>query len=384
MIVSMRKDCTEKDVERVIATITEAGLGHGILHGSERTIIGVHGDITLIAPGRIRELPGVEDIVRISKPYKRAAQVVTPAGVLYDQVSIGDAVVGGGKPVVIAGPCSVESETQIFESAHQVKEAGADALRGGVWKYRSSPYSGWEGIGSGGTNNLEAGLKLIVRAAKEVELPVVVEVLSIDSVSLYEDCSVDALQIGEPNSRNTALLNRLRETPLPVIHKRGNSVDVEAFLLWAERMMVDGKRNIILCERGILSANNYTRNTLDIGGIAALRHNLTSLPIVVDASHGTGIRDLVLPATLAGIVAGAAGALVEVHPNPLIAKSDGKQSLFIEQFRGLVEAVHEAAAMTRSLENYHLRSAEFESHYTQRMEEDRKRFFNGQLAGKNN
>lgn len=333
----------------------------------------------MIVPMRENRRP--EEIQRVSadrdptsKPYKHAAQIGTPTSPIYERVRIGDVAIGGDEPAVIAGPCSVESERQIFESARQVKDAGADALRGGVWKYRSSPYSGWEGIGAGGFRQLEAGLRLVVRAGHEFGLPVVVEIISSESVSLFEDCGVDALQIGEPNSRNTALLNRLRDTHLPVIHKRGNNLDVEEFLMWAERMMVDGKRNIILCERGVQSANQYTRNTLDIGAIAAMRHQLTCLPVMVDASHGTGIRDLVLPATLAGIMAGASGALVEVHPNPSIAKSDGEQSLFIEQFRSLVTAVHETWRQRNAMRELHVRSVELEEQYAERAEVDRCRF----------
>jgi len=194
-------------------------------------------------------------------------------------------------------------------------------------------------------------------------------------VPLYEDTGVDCLQIGEPNSKNQALLNRLRDTGLPVIHKRGNSLDTEAYLLWVERMMTGGKENVILCERGIASANRYTRNTLDVGSIAAFRYQLSGLPIAVDASHGTGIRDLVHPATLAGIMAGASVVLVEAHPNPLIAKSDGFQGLFPEQLRALVEAARETWKLRRALDRSYLASAAVEKEYLARMEADRARFF---------
>jgi 3-deoxy-7-phosphoheptulonate synthase len=214
-----------------------------------------------------------------------------------------------------------------------------------------------------------------VRAGREFGLPTVVEILDAADVPVYEDAGVDCIQIGEPNSKNQALLNRLRTTSLPVIHKRGNSLDTEAYLLWVERMMTGGKENVILCERGIAAQNRYTRNTLDVGSIAAFRYQLSGLPIAVDASHGTGIRDLVHPATLAGIIAGASVVLVEAHPNPLIAKSDGHQGLFPEQLRALVKAAHETWRLRRELDRSYLPSAGVEKEYLARSEADRERFF---------
>src|SRR5437773_5745303 len=257
-----------------------------------------------------------------------------------------------------------------MEAARLVKEAGGNALRGGVVKYRSSPYSGWEGLGASDTESLKKGLRLIVKAGREFELPTVVEILDPGDVPVYEDAGVDCIQIGEPNSKNQALLNRLRDTPLPVIHKRGNSLDIEAYLLWVERILAGGKENVILCERGIVSSNKYTRNTLDLGGIAAFHYQLSCLPVAVDASHGTGIRDLVHPMTLAGIMAGASVILVEAHPNPLIAKSDGFQGLFPEQLTALVRACQEAWRLRVELDRSYLASAAVEKEYLARMEAD--------------
>src|SRR5205809_3132588 len=265
-----------------------------------------------------------------------------------------DEVCGGGGLVVSAGPCSVEGEPESMEGARLVKEAGGQCLRGGVVKYRSSPYSGWEGLGSTDTESLKRGLALIVKAGREFGLPTVVEILDPADVSIYEDAGVDCIQIGEPNSKNQALLNRLRTTLLPVVHKRGNSLDTEAYLLWVERIMSGGKENVILCERGVASQNRYTRNTLDVGSIAAFRYQLSGLTVAVDASHATGIRDLVHPATLAGIMAGASVVLVESHPNPLIAKSDGFQGLFPEQLRALLRAAREAGRLRRAPDPRHL------------------------------
>jgi 3-deoxy-7-phosphoheptulonate synthase len=325
--------------------------------------------------GEIAELAGVERLIPISRAYKRAAQKGTPESPIYQTVRIGNVVCGGDDLVFIAGPCSVESETQIMDAARLVKEAGARCLRGGVVKYRSSPYSGWEGLGASDTESLRRGLGLIVKAGREFGLPTVVEILDPADVTVYEDAGVDCIQIGEPNSKNQALLNRLRTTPLPIIHKRGNSLDTEAYLLWVERMMTGGKENVILCERGITSPTRYTRNTLDVGSIAAFRYQLSGLPVAVDASHGTGVRDLVHPATLAGIMAGASVVLVEAHPNPLVAKSDGFQGLFPEQLRALVAACRETWELRRRLDRAYLPSSVLEKGYLARMDADRKRFF---------
>jgi 3-deoxy-7-phosphoheptulonate synthase len=303
------------------------------------------------------------------------AQKGSPGNLIHQTVRIGNIEVGGEELAIIAGPCSVESETQIMEAARFVKAAGAKALRGGVVKYRSSPYSGWEGIGSSSAQALRNGLKLIVKAGKEFALPTVVEVLDQNDVALYEDMGIDCLQVGEPNSKNQALLNRLRDTPLPVIHKRGNSLDIEAYLLWVERVMASGKENVILCERGIISANKYTRNTLDLGGIAAFHYQLSCLPVAVDASHGTGLRDLVHPVTLAGIMAGASVVLVETHPNPLIAKSDGFQGLFPEQFARLVTACEQVWELRRRIEPLYSPTAMWEREYEARVAADKRRLF---------
>jgi 3-deoxy-7-phosphoheptulonate synthase len=206
-------------------------------------------------------------------------------------------------------------------------------------------------------------------------MPTVVEILDPADVPVYEDAGVACLQVGEPNSKNQALLNRLRDTQLPIIHKRGNSLDTEAYLLWVERVMSLGKENVILCERGITSCNRYTRNTLDLGSVAAFHYQLSGLPVAVDASHGTGVRDLVFPLTLAGIVAGASIVLVEAHPNPLIAKSDGFQGLFPEQLNGLVRAAQEIWRARKTTDRDYVSTLALERTYEARMQEDRRRFF---------
>ena len=375
MLVKMRRDATPDEVAAVEGRLHGLGFKTGKMVGEEITLIGVYGDISRLPTGEIEELAGVAQLIPISRAYKRAAQKGAPERPLYQTVKIGNVVCGGDDLVFISGPCSIESEPQITEAARLVKEAGGHCLRGGVVKYRSSPYSGWEGLGASDTESLKKGLNLIVRAGREVGLPTVVEILDPGDVPIYEDAGVDCFQIGEPNSKNQALLNRLRTTHLPVIHKRGNSLDTEAYLLWVERIMSGGKENVILCERGIASQNRYTRNTLDCGSISAFRYQLSGLPIAVDASHATGIRDLVHPATLAGIMAGASVALVEAHPNPLIAKSDGHQGLFPEQLRVLVRAAQETWKLRRQLDREYLASAAIEKGYLARMEADKARFF---------
>ena len=373
MLVKMRPDATDNDIRAVEQKLEDLGYRLGKMVGDQITLIGVYGDITQLPTAEIEEMAGVERLIPISRAYKRVAQKGDPIHPIRSTVNIGKVVCGGDDVTVIGGPCSVESERQVMEAAAMVQKAGGKCLRGGVVKYRSSPYSGWEGLGSSDRESLRRGLDLIVKAGRAFDLPTVVEILDQTDVPLYEDAGVDCLQVGEPNSKNQALLNRLRSTPLPVIHKRGNSLDTEAYLLWVERIMVEGKENVILCERGITSCTRYTRNTLDIGSVAAFHYQLSCLPVAVDASHGTGIRDLVHPVTLAGIMAGASVVLVEAHPNPLIAKSDGFQGLFPEQFEALVKAVQEVWKLRRRIEELYAPSAALEQRYLARAAEDRKR-----------
>jgi len=377
MLVKMRPGASADEVRAIEDRLADLGFKTGIMVGEEITLIGIYGDISRVPSGEIEEMAGVEVLIPISKAYKRAAQKGSPGHLVHQRVTIGSVICGGPDLVVIGGPCSVESEAQIMEAARMAKAAGCKALRGGVVKYRSSPYSGWEGLGAGDEISLQKALDLIVKAGRAHELPTVVEILDPSDVSLYEDAGVDCLQIGEPNSKNQALLNRLRTTPLPVIHKRGNSLDTEAYLLWVERVMSLGKENVILCERGITTCNRYTRNTLDLGSVSAFRYQLSGLPVAVDASHGTGIRDLVHPTTLAGIMAGASVVLVEAHPNPLIAKSDGFQSLFAEQLTALVRACDQVCRLRLELDRAYVPSALLEEQYNARIGADRKRLFGG-------
>ncbi len=375
MIIKMQTVATPDEIAAIEAKVHALGYTTGKMIGEEVTLIGVYGDISRLPTDELGQMPGVERLIPISRAYKRAAQKGDPGRPLHVTIDIGGVTVGGPELVVIAGPCSVESEQQIMESARMAKEAGAQCLRGGVVKYRSSPYSGWEGLGSSDQESLRRGLELIVRAGRAFDMPTVVEILDQADVSVYEDAGVACLQVGEPNSKNQALLNRLRDTSLPVIHKRGNSLDTEAYLLWVERVMTTGKENVILCERGITSCNRYTRNTLDLGSVAAFHYQLSGLPVAIDASHGTGIRDLVFPLTLAGITAGASVVLVEAHPNPLVAKSDGMQGLFPEQLQGLVRAARETWNARQRTDREYVATVALQRAYEARMKDDRARFF---------
>jgi 3-deoxy-7-phosphoheptulonate synthase len=375
MLVKMRPGASDDEVRAIEDRLTDLGFKTGIMVGEEITLIGVYGDISRLPSSEFEEMAGVEALIPISKAYKRAAQKGSPDRLVHQRVAIASVMCGGPDLVVIGGPCSVESEAQIMEAARLVKAAGCKALRGGVVKYRSSPYSGWEGLGAADEDSLHKALDLVVKAGRAYELPTVVETLDPGDVSLYEDAGIDCLQVGEPNCRNQALLNRLRTTPLPVIHKRGNSLDTEAYLLWVERVMSLGKENVILCERGITTCNRYTRNTLDLGSVAAFHYQLSGLPVAVDASHGTGIRDLVHPMTLAGIMAGASVVLVEAHPNPLIAKSDGFQGLFPEQLTTLARACNQVYRLRLELDRTYVPSASLEEQYRARLAIDRKRLF---------
>ncbi len=382
MLVKMKPTATDREVTAVEDMLHSLGFKTGKMVGEQITLIGAYGDITRISQDEVARMAGVDEIIPISRAYKRAAQKGSGRNLIHTRVTIGDVVVGGDDLVIVAGPCSVESERQIFEAAAMVKSAGADCLRGGVIKYRSSPYSGWEGLGGSGIEGLKKGLEWLVRAGREHDLPTVAEILDHTHLPLYEDYGIDCLQVGEPNAKNQALLNALRATSLPVIHKRGNSLDIEAYLLWVERLMADGKENVILCERGISSCNRYTRNTLDCAAIAAFKYQLSCLPVAVDASHGTGIRDLVHPLNLAGVTAGADMILVEAHPNPLIAKSDGFQGLFPEQLESMIRAARRLKAVCREIASSWIPSSDIEGQYEGRIEEDKARLFGDGREGR--
>ena len=324
MIVIMKKGYSQREFDAVLRHLEEVGLKSHPSVGVERTIIGVVGHIYPELRDDLETLSGVESTIPISAPYKLATREIKPEGTV---VRVGPVEVGSGKTVIIAGPCAVESEEQLLATARAVKEAGAHLLRGGAFKPRTSPYS-FRGLG-------EDGLRLLAQAREETGLPVVTEVMSVREVELVATYA-DALQIGTRNAHNFMLLEEAGKTGKPVLLKRGLASRIEDWLLAAEYILNTGNQNVILCERGIRTFETATRNTLDISAIPLVKQ-MSHLPLVADPSHGTGKWALVSPVTLGAIAAGADGIMVEVHPNPEHALSDGAQSLNFRRFRELME-----------------------------------------------
>src|ERR1700722_15187561 len=341
MIVNMSGIATEEQIEHVVARIKEFGYQAHLIRGEERTVIGIVGksDRHRSELEALRSSPGVEELVAISPPFKLASRDVRPEGTILD---IGKGVTVGGKDVVIAaGPCAVESEQQIEDVAARVTKAGAKLLRGGAFKPRSSPYS-FQAL-------CEDGLKLMRSAADKNGLLVVSEVMDPSQIDVMLPY-VDVLQVGARNMQNYHLLRALGEIDRPILLKRGLSATLEELLLSAEYIMSGGNYKVILCERGIRTFDSYLRNTLDIAAIPVIK-SLSHLPIFADPSHGTGRRDKVAPMARAALAAGADGLLIEVHPDPERALSDGAQSLYPDQFtelmgeiRAIAPAVHRKVA----------------------------------------
>ena len=323
MLVVMRDHAAAEEIRHVVDLLTEAGAEAHLSQGEVKTIIGVIGDREVIYTLELEGLPGVEQVVRVLKPYKLVSRDFQPEDTI---VRVGGSVVGGGAFAVIAGPCSIESEEQMLTTARAVKAAGATMLRGGAYKPRSSPYA-FQGMG-------EDGLKLLRAAGDEVGLPVVTEVLDVrdaETVAAY----ADVLQVGARNMQNFMMLDELGTMGRPVLLKRGLSATIEELLSAAEYVLKGGNRDVLLCERGIRTFETYTRNTLDLAAVAALK-SLTHLPVIVDPSHATGRRDLIVPMARASVTAGADGLMIEVHPEPERARCDGPQSLTPADFDALM------------------------------------------------
>ena len=331
MIIVMKADATEQDVQHVVDRIQDLGLKAHLSKGVERTVIGVIGDERLIKKEQLSLLPHVEDVFPILKPYKLASREFKPSNTI---VRVGSVAIGGDHIVVIAGPCSVENEEQVIATARAVKAAGADLLRGGAFKPRTSPYA-FQGLG-------EEGLKLLAKAREETGLGVVTEVMESSEVDVVAQYA-DVLQVGARNMHNTKLLRSLAAVRKPVLLKRNFSATLNEFLMSAEYLLSGGNPDVILCERGIRTFVEFTRNTLDLNVVPAVKQ-LSHLPIIVDPSHGTGRQDLVLPMSRAAIAAGADGLMIEVHPRPADAFSDGEQSLTPEMFQQLMREVRMIAA----------------------------------------
>ncbi len=323
MMIIMATEASTDQIASVVARVEAEGLHAHLSQGTERTIIGVVGDIRWVNREQFLLMPGVNSIVPISKPYKLTSREFIPQDSVFpiDGVSI-----GGNGLVVIAGPCSVEDRSQLMETAHAVREAGAQALRGGAFKPRTSPYA-FQGLG-------EEGLELLAEAGEATGMPVVTEVMSPEMVPVTAKYA-DVLQIGARNMQNFALLNAAGESQHPVLLKRGIAATIEEFLMAAEYILSHGNRRVILCERGIRTFETSTRNTTDINAIPVLKSQ-THLPVILDPSHSTGNWQYVAPVARAGIAAGADGLIIEVHCNPEKALSDGAQSLKPERFAELV------------------------------------------------
>jgi 3-deoxy-7-phosphoheptulonate synthase len=323
MIIVMKHQASPDDISNIVRLVETYGYRAHLSQGTERTIIGVVGDDRPLENHNFELQPGVEQVVRILKPFKLASREFHPENTV---IEVRGVPVGGPQIVVIAGPCSVESRSQLLETAYAVKEAGATMLRGGAYKPRSSPYS-FQGLG-------EDGLELLAEAREATGLPIVTEVMSPEAVPIV-DRYADVLQIGARNVQNYALLHAVGRTRTPVFLKRGMMSTVQEWLMSAEYILSGGNRQVILCERGIRTFEPSTRNTLDINAIPVLKQ-WTHLPVFADPSHGTGKWELVVPTGRACIAAGADGLMIEVHPHPEQALSDGAQSLKPERFGELM------------------------------------------------
>ncbi|NLC76568.1 MAG: 3-deoxy-7-phosphoheptulonate synthase [Clostridia bacterium] len=332
MIIVMQHQAPKEQLDAVLERLTEAGFQLHISEGVSRTIIGVIGENTKerIAGMAVEAMAGVEKVVPILHPFKLAGREFKPEPTV---INLGDLTVGGQEIQVMAGPCAVENEEQLLTVAQSVKEAGATILRGGAYKPRTSPYS-FQGLE-------EEGLKLLAKTREATGLKIVTEVTGVEFVPVVAEYA-DILQIGARNMQNFQLLKAVGRTTKPVLLKRGPSATFEEWILAAEYIMTEGNFNVIFCERGIRTFESYTRNTLDISSVPVIKH-LTHLPVIVDPSHGTGKWHLVTPMALAAVAAGADGLMVEVHPNPSQALSDGPQSLTPDNFLELMIQVRAVA-----------------------------------------
>jgi 3-deoxy-7-phosphoheptulonate synthase len=325
MLIVMRHGAPEEDIRRVVATIEEMGYQARPMPGKQRTTVGLVGNDGRVDGSRLSALPGVQEIIHVTKPYKQVSREWKPESTVIRLP--GGLTVGADEVVIMAGPCSVESERQILEAARLVREAGATVLRAGAFKPRSSPYS-FQGLG-------RAGLKLLRRAREETGLLIVTEAMDAESIGWVAEVA-DIIQIGARNMQNYSLLKHAGRAGKPILLKRGLSATIQELLLSAEYILAEGNPNVMLCERGVRGFDPATRNLFDLSALP-LVHGLSHLPVIADPSHGTGHRDMVIPMARAAVAAGADGLLVEVHPNPDRALSDGAQSLYPEQFERMMK-----------------------------------------------
>jgi len=336
MVIVMKQNTPVEELEQLQVRLQQMGFDLHLSQGENHTIIGLIGDTTRIDESQLQANPFVDRILRVQHPFKRASRMFHPEDTVID---IGGYKVGGGSMLIIAGPCSVENEEQLMTIAQQVKAAGAHLLRGGAFKPRTSPYS-FQGLGL-------KGLELLRQAKELTGMPIVTECISDDTVELVAEYA-DVIQIGARNMQNFALLKKAGQTDRTILLKRGMSATIEEFLMAAEYILAEGNERVILCERGIRTYETYTRNTLDISAIVAIKE-LSHLPIICDPSHAAGKWEMVTPLAKAAIAAGADGLMVEVHHQPEMALSDGNQSLKPERFHQLVTAVSQIIDLNRSI-----------------------------------
>jgi 3-deoxy-7-phosphoheptulonate synthase len=334
MLIVMKADATDPQVEAVVRVIEDLGYRAHPMPGASRTAIGITGNQSAVDPSHFENLPGVAEAVRVSKPYKLVTRDIRSEKTI---VKVGDASIGGDELAIIAGPCAVESHEQAFAVAEAVRRSGAKFFRGGAFKPRTSPYA-FQGLGEG-------GLKILAEIRETYGLKIVSEALDEAGVDLVERYA-DVIQIGARSMQNFTLLRRAGKSRLPVLLKRGLSATLDEWLLAAEYIMAEGNYQIVLCERGIRTFAQHTRNTLDLAAIPAVRR-ISHLPVIVDPSHGTGKNYMVTPLARAGVAVGADGLIVEVHDQPDHALSDGAQALTLPQYEQLVtevRAIHEVIA----------------------------------------
>src|SRR5690349_13014473 len=334
MLIVMKSDATDSQIESVLRVIEELGFKGHSMPGATRTAIGITGNQGAVDPSHFENLAGVAEAIRVSKPYKLITLDLRPEKTI---VRVGDATIGGDELAIIAGPCAIESRTQAFAIAEGVRRSGARFFRGGAYKPRTSPYA-FQGLG-------EEGLRILADVREAYGLKIVTEALDEAGVDLVEKYG-DMIQIGARNMQNFSLLRRAGKARLPVLLKRGLSATLDEWLLAAEYVMAEGNYQIVLCERGIRTFADHTRNTLDLSAVPAVRR-ISHLPVIIDPSHGTGRNYMVKPLARAGVAVGADGLIIEVHDQPEHALSDGAQALTLDQYEDLVgevRSIHEVIA----------------------------------------
>jgi len=374
MKVVMEEGINGEHLERVVATIEQYHAKASVDKGERITLVGVIArDPSPELYDRLQNLPGVKEVIRISSPHKEVKQVGQPGNFFYTQVHLGiggNVVVGGKDLTIIAGPCSLENKAQIEDAASIVSDYGGNALRCGVKKWRTN----WRDSHGPGYDDLKGSLDLVVEAGHKRDLPVVIEILGVNDIDDYVQAGVDCLQVGATNSENQELLYALASTKIPILYKRGKGQKLTDYFIWATKLMKEGKNDIILCERGVNGLNDIVRNTADHAALSVMRYMESRLPAVFDPSHSSKYRDLVVPQSLAAVAAGAQGLIVEMHPNPHVAATDGTQTLYPEQFKLLVEAANAQWSLIKKYEPNYYFTRQLEHKYAENIDRDRERY----------